>query len=170
MPLTHNTKITSINQQQLLSSVENNLKKKLFTTISIHETDKKNVQYEILLNQIKVLDCDQWPADLPVGYGEEEIQNICTGFQLNAAKIKKNAYWEYLDNSHCNHKELNELMRCTKLIACSSAECERGVKSQCSADDTRTRIAKGRHQGAEKNVHGSLCKIAPNADVLCNLM
>ncbi|KAJ8888924.1 hypothetical protein PR048_008418 [Dryococelus australis] len=67
----------------------------------------------MLLNQIKVLDCDQYPADLPVG------------FQLNAAKIK-NAYWDYLDNSHCIPKELNELMNCTKLIACSSAECERG--------------------------------------------
>ncbi|KAJ8879986.1 hypothetical protein PR048_020607 [Dryococelus australis] len=89
--------------QQLLSSVANNLKKRLFTTISTHgltsassETDIKSVQYEMLLNQIKVLDCDQWPADLPAGYGDEEIQNLCTRFQLNASKMR-----DYLDNSHC---------------------------------------------------------------------
>ncbi|KAJ8871501.1 hypothetical protein PR048_027823 [Dryococelus australis] len=54
IPLTDNTKMTSINQQQLLSSVADNLKKKA-----------------------------------AMGYGEKEIQNICTRFQLNAAKIKK---------------------------------------------------------------------------------
>ncbi|KAJ8867104.1 hypothetical protein PR048_032967 [Dryococelus australis] len=73
------------------------------------------------LNQIKVLDCDQWPADLPVGYGEEEIQNLCT------SQDKKTLTGPILTiNNHCISKELNELINCTKLILCSSAEYERG--------------------------------------------
>lgn len=87
-----------------MSSVANNLKKRLLTTISSREStstalDFKTVEYEELFNQIKVLECDQWPSDLPVRYGEEEIEQLCNMFKLNTFKVK-NAYRDYTDNSH----------------------------------------------------------------------
>lgn len=143
--LIDNPKMSSINQQQLLSSVANNLKCRLFTTISSHESrsassDDKRNGYETLLDELKVLESDQWPSDIPIGYGEREVERLCKRFKLNASKVK-NDYRDYLDNSMRVPKELNRLINCSKLIPCSSAECERGFSMMNNIiSATRTRL------------------------------
>ncbi|XP_050516420.1 E3 SUMO-protein ligase KIAA1586-like [Diabrotica virgifera virgifera] len=133
VPLTSSNKITAINDQQLLSSVINNLKRRLFTTRSSNEPSNKATgnnydyekEYESLLSELKVLESNNWPPEKYVGYGEQEIEHLCARFRLNANKIK-NSFRDYLENSTTIPKDLNPLINCTKLIPCSSAECERG--------------------------------------------
>lgn len=137
--------MSPIDQQQLLSSVADNLKQRLFTTISSHEStltssDYTKIGYKARWEELKVLECDQWSSDMPVGYGEREVEQLCKRFKLNASRVK-NAYRDYLDNSHHVPQELNGLMNCTKLIPCSSAEYEWGFSlMNIIISPTRTRL------------------------------
>ncbi|KAJ8896690.1 hypothetical protein PR048_002035 [Dryococelus australis] len=96
VPLTDNTKMTSINQQQLSSSAANNLKKSLLRTISSHgstsassETDIKNVQYEMKFNQIKVLNCDQCHAICLYGMVKRRYRIFVQDSILTHPRFKK---------------------------------------------------------------------------------
>ncbi|KAK9889744.1 hypothetical protein WA026_007126 [Henosepilachna vigintioctopunctata] len=102
VPLTRSTKIIAINDQQLLSSVINNLKRRLFTTRSTNEpstatgTNNYEKEYESLFSELKVLESNNWPPEY-VGYGEQEIEHLCARIRLNANKIKK-SFRDYLEN------------------------------------------------------------------------
>lgn len=145
--LIENRKISAINQQQLLTSVVNNLKRRLLTTISSNEnkstaveTKEKQEDYNSLINELKVLESDQWPSEKLPGFGECEIESLCRRFKLNVTKTK-NAYRDYLEDSSRVPKYLNNLMNCTKLIPCSSSECERGFSQMnLIVSPTRTRL------------------------------
>lgn len=145
--LIENSKTSVINQQQLLTSVINNLKRRLLTTISSNEkkytaaeTNEKQEEYNSLMNELKVLESDQWPSEKPPGFGECEIESLCRRFKLNVFKTK-NAYRDYLEDSSRVPKDLNNLLNCTKLIPCSSSECERGFSQMnLIISPTRTRL------------------------------
>ncbi|KAJ8877112.1 hypothetical protein PR048_021564 [Dryococelus australis] len=120
-----NLKISAINPQQLLTSVTNNLKLRLFTTIPSNEpkstsgslhTNSKQEEYDTLLKELKVLERDEWRSEKPPGFREIEIEHLCRRFKLTASKIK---------NGSRVSIELTLLFNCIKLIPCSSAECER---------------------------------------------
>ncbi|KAK9885160.1 hypothetical protein WA026_010670 [Henosepilachna vigintioctopunctata] len=86
VPVTSRNKITAINDQQLLSSVINNLKRRLFTTRSSNEpstatgTNSYEKEYESLFSELKVLESNNWPPEKYVGYGEQEIEHLCARF------------------------------------------------------------------------------------------
>ncbi|GBL81467.1 hypothetical protein AVEN_143736-1 [Araneus ventricosus] len=111
--------MSTINNQQLLSSIINNLERRLLTTRSSNEKarttpgpDRDSHQedygtilvppvglgvgfrrlttepnptegtridpYKALLSELKVLDSKRWPSNKSVGYGEPEIEKLCT--------------------------------------------------------------------------------------------
>ncbi|KAJ8891583.1 hypothetical protein PR048_004111 [Dryococelus australis] len=130
-----------INPQQLLTSATNNLKWRLFTTISSNKTkstsgsvhtNSKQEECETPLKELKVLECDH--------YGEIEIERLCQRFKLTPSKIK-NRYHNYLKDSSRVSKELNLLLNHIKLIPCSSVEYERGFRQMdLIISPTRNRI------------------------------
>ncbi|KAJ8879478.1 hypothetical protein PR048_020086 [Dryococelus australis] len=148
--LIKNIKISAINPQQLLTSVTNNLKRRLFTTMSSNEaksmsgsvyTNSKQEEYDTLLKELKVLERDQWPSEKPPRFGEIELERLCYTFKLTASKIK-NGYHDYLEDNSRVSKQFNILFNCIKLIPCSSAECERGLSQMnLIIFPTRNRIA-----------------------------
>lgn len=134
VPLTNNPKLKTINSGQLITSVINNLNKRMFTTKSSHEStsesesaDINRQAYDSLLSDLKVLEPDHWPKDQSVRYGEVEIYNLCRRFKLELNKSKvMNSFRDYIEDSSKIPKDLTPLLNCTKLIPCSSAEAERG--------------------------------------------
>ncbi|GBL99743.1 hypothetical protein AVEN_249771-1 [Araneus ventricosus] len=151
VPIKNNVKMLAINNQQLLSSIINNLERRLFTTRSSNGKarttpgpDRVSHQegYKILLSDLKVLDSNSWPSNKSVRYGEPEIEKLCARFRLNVNKTKKNSCRDYLENSSVVPKELIPLTNCSSLIPCSSSECERGFSSMnIIVTPTRTRLS-----------------------------
>jgi hypothetical protein len=69
-----------------------------------------------------------------------KIEKLCARFRLNSSKIK-NGFRDYLENSTVIPKDLNPLINCSKLIPCSSSECERGFSHMnIIVSPTRTRL------------------------------
>lgn len=145
VPLKENRKNPTINHQKLVSSVINNLRVRMFTTISSHEsrvstTSLHQTTYSSLLDELKVLEPDQWPSDKPMGFGEAEMENLCKRFKLGVGAIK-NSYRDFLENPKKIPKPLTALFNCTKLIPCSTADCERGFSlMNLIITPTRTRL------------------------------
>lgn len=86
----------------MVASVINNLHKRMFTTVSSHEsrmasTPSHQAAYETLLEELKVLEPDQWPTGKHIGFGEIEIENLCKRFKLNVVRIKY-GYGDFLEN------------------------------------------------------------------------
>ena len=84
--LTDRPKNVSINRQQFLRSLDNNLTNRLFTTASFKgsvtaqkEADDKYVQ---LLKQLKVLKPKSWPRQMPLRFGEVKVMQLCQRFRL----------------------------------------------------------------------------------------
>ncbi|KAK9679704.1 hypothetical protein QE152_g39791 [Popillia japonica] len=67
VPLTSSSKITAINHQQLLSSVINNLNRRLFTTRSSNEpstgSSNHEKEYISLFSELQVLESKSWPPE-----------------------------------------------------------------------------------------------------------
>ncbi|KAK9693495.1 hypothetical protein QE152_g34182 [Popillia japonica] len=110
IPLTSSSKITAINHQQLLSSVVNNLNRRLFTTRSSNEPStgisNHEKEYISLLSELQVLESKSWPPEKSVGYGEKEVEKLCARFRLNLNKTK-NSFRDYLENSMVIPKDLH---------------------------------------------------------------
>ncbi|KAI4810801.1 hypothetical protein KUCAC02_013731 [Chaenocephalus aceratus] len=73
--LTDNSKIVTINRQQFIRSLSNNLSHRMFTTASSRgaaSQAQSDSDYVHLLAQLKVLERDNWPPaqTMPPGYGE----------------------------------------------------------------------------------------------------
>lgn len=148
VPLTNSPKITVINHSQLITSVINNLNRRMLTTKSSHEStsadgpSNNKQEYDLLLSELKVLEPNQWPDDksLRFGFGEVEVENLCKRFKLNKAKII-NCFRDYIEDSSRVPRDLTPLLNCTKLIPCSSSECERGFSLMNQIiTDLRSRI------------------------------
>ncbi|KAK9883895.1 hypothetical protein WA026_004836 [Henosepilachna vigintioctopunctata] len=92
LPITSRNKITAIYDQQLLSSVENNLNGDFSQQEAVIATGTNNYEkeYESLFSELKVLEINNWAPEKFVGYGEQEIEHLCARFRLNANKIKNN--------------------------------------------------------------------------------
>lgn len=124
--LNDNPKIVSFNGQQLISSVINNLKHRMFATSL--EKEEVEYEYEELLDDFKALEPEYWPTEIPSLFGQTQVERLCKRFKLNISKTVI-AYRDYLDNSRRVPDGLQELLNCTKIIPCSSADCERGFSS-----------------------------------------
>ena len=78
------------------------------------------------MQQFSVLDVALWPTELPPRFGEDEVKELCTRFNLQSRLIL-NAFRDYVDDfGRKMPDDLQPLVNCTKVIPCSTAECERG--------------------------------------------
>lgn len=141
--LTDNSKIVSINRQQFLRSLSNNLSHRMFTTASFRGSvsqAESDSEYVHLIAQLKVLERDNWPPaqNMPPGFGEVEISELCKRFRLPTVSAI-NGFRDFIESTgDATPDELRPLINCTKVIPCSTAECERGF-SQMNLIITPTR-------------------------------
>lgn len=129
--LTDNAKIVFINRQQFLRSLSNNISHRLFTTASSGRTNVQDESdYAQLISQLNVLERGSWPSaqDMPPGFGEAEIAALCKRFRLQIASAIS-GFRDFVESSGDDSDtpdDLKPLINCTKVIPCSTAECERG--------------------------------------------
>ena len=141
--ITSNKKIVSINYQQFLTSVVNNMQHRMFTTTSMKGSKASEPQsmYKSLLDEISVLEKDYWPDEIPPNYGEAEIASLCKRFRLSSHSTI-NAFRDYVED-HGRHipQDLHPLLSCSQVIPVSTAECERGFSHMnLIITTTRSRI------------------------------
>ena len=132
--------ISTINKQRFLECLANKMKGRLFvTTFSKSPTDQ--TIYSTLLSEFNVLNKDSWPIEHQPGYGESEIESLCTRFGLHEA-LHVNAFCDYYENvGTLVPPDLKPLNNCIQLIPCSTAECERGFSHMnVILDDRRSRL------------------------------
>lgn len=126
------SRIISINKNQFITSICNNLNSRLL--------DNSNIDNSSLLHDICILDKNTWPQSIDVRYGEEQVKNICNRFLLNTEKAI-HGFRAYVEEDS-NHKTLLlELNNCIKTLPCSTAECERGFSLlNLICNDLRSRL------------------------------
>ena len=124
-------KIIGINRQKFLTSLVDSMSNRMFATVSNRGANSvQNTQcqsdYNELLQHLSVMDSDNWPKSLPLGYGERSVRFLCDKFSLECTATV-NAFRDYIENGGKSVPlALVPLVNCNKLIPCSSAECERG--------------------------------------------
>ncbi|KAK0147671.1 E3 SUMO-protein ligase KIAA1586 [Merluccius polli] len=139
-----NPKTVSIDRQQFLRSLSNNLRHRLFTTASGPSVaPEAGADYASLISQLKVLDRESWPPaqTMPTGYGEMEISQLCKRFGLPTLSAI-NGFRDFIESTgDATPDDLRPLMNCTKVIPCSTAECERGFSEMnLVITPTRTKL------------------------------
>uniref|UniRef100_A0A3Q2XWZ4 DUF4371 domain-containing protein n=1 Tax=Hippocampus comes TaxID=109280 RepID=A0A3Q2XWZ4_HIPCM len=123
--LTDNAKILSINRQQFLRSLSNNISHRMFTTVSSRRANAQDESdYVQLIKQLNVLEPGNWPPaqDMPPGFGETEIAALCQRFRLHIASAI-NGFRDFIESSGDDDDtpaDLRPLMNCTKLIPCNT--------------------------------------------------
>ncbi|KAK5905048.1 hypothetical protein CesoFtcFv8_006555 [Champsocephalus esox] len=102
----------------------------MFTTASSRgaaSQAQSDSDYVHLLAQLKVLERDNWPPaqTMPSGYGEVQVSELCQRFRLPTVSVI-NAFRDFVESTvdDAIPAELRPLMNCTRLIPCSTAECE----------------------------------------------
>ncbi|XP_078504031.1 E3 SUMO-protein ligase KIAA1586-like [Lissotriton helveticus] len=128
-----------IEQGQFFRSLAENLRHHLLSTGGTNSADKK-AEYDTLISEVKVLYKQYWPDELPVLYGESDIESLCKRFNI-ASRETMRAYREYKESGGKEIKrQFKELLMAIHTIAISTAECERGF-SQMNLICTSTRAS-----------------------------
>jgi len=83
-----------------------------------------------LINSISVLNPSSWPKECLLTYGNEEVRYMCDIFHLDDV-VARRGLQEYIDIVRTEGlqeppERLMDLIKATKTIAVSTAECERG--------------------------------------------
>lgn len=112
--LVSNAKIVTINSNQLLQSLADNVRNRLVDPGMTNTT---------MSAMRLILDKSKWPMDLSVQFGKEEVMHLSNQFHINATRAVRGmrAYVEGEENP----SDFQELMCSINTIPCSSAECER---------------------------------------------
>ena len=80
----------------------------------------------IVIDQLSVLNPDNWPAEMEFDYGEEQIRLLCRRFRLHYCTAR-DAYSDFKDSGGRKMPlGLNLLMNAVNTIPVSTVECERG--------------------------------------------
>lgn len=135
--LSPNSKHVVINHNQFLQSLADNLKRRLLrvtsdgsgTHVASGFTQKQESHCNKLIDQLAVLNPDNWPAEMKVDYGEEEIRLLCRRFRLHYVTAR-DAFSDFKDSGGRRMPlDLHLLMNAVHTIPVSTAECERGFSS-----------------------------------------
>lgn len=132
-PLKTNAKHISINQNQFLQSLADNLRQRLLTSDTARVTAGKTVPNERQDNQIiaqlAVISPDYWPNDMCVNYGEAELRLLCTRFRLSYATVR-DGYCDFKDSGGRQVTgSFKPMLNSINTIPVSTAECERGFSA-----------------------------------------
>lgn len=114
--LSNHTKLVSINKQQFIQSVVDNLRARL--------CDPDPADAQILTDSV-VLDVQTWPQEPDVRYGEKEIRRLCHRFNLDAQSAVVGMR-DFIEDNSSIPDALKGLSNCLRTLPCSTAECERG--------------------------------------------
>ena len=106
----------------------------MFSTVSLRGAasqapSQSNSDYVQLLTQLKVLERENWSPTqcMPSGYGEVQVSELCQHFRLPTRSVII-AFRDFVETTAGDvpPAELRPLLNCSRLIPCSTAECERG--------------------------------------------
>ncbi|XP_044154702.1 E3 SUMO-protein ligase KIAA1586-like [Bufo gargarizans] len=135
IPFQVSAKNTGLPRAQLIQSVIDNMKSRLFSTANTRQMDSGTVvqnasRYKKLLSLFSLLEPNSWPSDLtlsPWPEGECQLRQLN---ELIKCNIPVNDFRDYIDNryfSDCSlPPSIQQAKKIIRVIAVSSAEAERG--------------------------------------------
>jgi len=122
------------------------MKARLFTTqssnvSSLCDQGLMHVCLNNSIRQFEVLAETTWPSDVPCGFGEDEVTELCRRFRL-PCDLTVNAFRDYTDAGGWRMPaDLQPPVNCTHVIPSSTAECERGFSHMnIIVSDTRSML------------------------------
>jgi len=116
-----------INQAQFIRAVADNMKQRLFTTVSNRAQASviatRQEMYENLVSQIAVLNTRNWAHENP-RFGENEVKSLCKTFHRNNQEIHL-GFIEYKSSGGRNiSNKFNKLLVTVDTLSPSNADCE----------------------------------------------
>jgi len=130
-----------INQAQFILAVADNMKQRLFTTLSNRAQASvlatRQEIYENLVSQMAVLNPRNWVHENP-RFGENEVESFCKTFHLNNQEIHV-GFSEYKSSGgrskKCISNKFNKLLVAVDTLSPSNADCERGFSAINKSDN-----------------------------------
>ena len=116
-----------INQAQFIRAVADNMKQRLFTTVSnraqVSVVATRQEMYENLVSQMAVLNPRNWAHENP-RFGENEVKSLCKTFHRNNQEIHL-GFIEYKSSGGRNiSNKFNKLLVTVDTLSPSNADCE----------------------------------------------
>ena len=121
-----------INQTQFTRAVADNMKQRLFTTVSNRAQASvvatRQEMYENLVSQMAVLNPRNWVNENP-RFGENEVKSLCKTFHLNNKEIHL-GFIEYKSSGGRSiSNKFNKLLVAVDTLPPSNADCERWFRA-----------------------------------------
>lgn len=117
---------------QFFTSLNNNVKQRLMTTqasnVSSREVNNEyQVNFKNLIEDLEVLSTENWPDNMDIQYGDENIRRLSQVFQIYQV-LSVRGFREFKENKKVDI-DIKPLMTVINSIAISSSECERTFSS-----------------------------------------
>lgn len=122
VPLVSNAKIQTINHNQFIQSLLDNMNERLSLSTASNCGTNSN-----LISCLNVLDMKKWPSAPGIRYGENEIRLLCQQFHFKSQDVDEAVMGmrEFIE-TRVKPAALNTLFACIDTLPVSTAECERG--------------------------------------------
>jgi len=144
-----------INQAQFIRAVADNMKQRLFTTLSDRAQASvvatRQEMYENLVGQMAVLN----PRN--PRFGENEVKSLCKTFHLNNQEIHL-GFIEYRSSGGRSiSNKFNKLLVAVDTLSPSRADCERGFSAMNNIiNDRRSLITTNKPSMGSRSIHQNM--------------
>lgn len=135
----HSGKVKGIHPGQFFTSLANNLRNRMTTTVSsnvsaIETLQRENTEnYNSLIETTNVLNKKNWPKDengqVDIRYGDSYVYKFCQRFKIDAEKTVRAFQKFKVDDGESIPEELIPLLKAIETIPISTSECERNFSS-----------------------------------------
>jgi len=132
-----------INQAQFIRAVADNMKQRLFTTVSnraqasVVATRKE--MYENLISQMAVLNPRNWVHENP-RFGENDVKSLCKTFHINNQEIHLGFTGYKSSGGRSISNKFNKLLVAVDTLSPSNADCEREFSAMNNIINDRSLI------------------------------
>ncbi|KAK5915744.1 hypothetical protein CesoFtcFv8_001308 [Champsocephalus esox] len=121
-----------IDSAQFIRAVEDNMKERLFTTTAnraqVSVAANRKEAYNSLINQMAVLNPDNWDHDNP-RFGDNEVRALCDVLHVNQQEAHL-GFTEYKASGGRNiPNKMKKLLMAVDTLSPSNADCERGFST-----------------------------------------
>ena len=93
-------------------------------------TERQQLQNKQIIAQLAISNPNNWPSEMEIDFGEEEIRQLCRQFRLYFSKVR-DAFSDFKDSGGRSiPNNLKPLLNSVDTIpAISTNECERGFSA-----------------------------------------
>jgi hAT family C-terminal dimerisation region len=136
-PLKSNSKHVAIHNNQFLQGLADNLRRRLMsvasnggvTQVASGSTERQEQLSKQVITQLAVLNPHNWPNEIELNFGQDEVRLLCSRFRIQYSKVK-DAFDDFKDDGGRRSPDnLKPLINSVNTIPVSTADCERGFSA-----------------------------------------